>query len=152
VANCCLLLTVQFFGSNIAWSLKRPHVSLYAHNTDRLQHSVRRSLHSQRQASDCVTCADLLASWVASVVARGRRVLLKTLSVAKSVSDELLWSTGGTTLSGINRCTRRKTCPSATISTTNFTWIGLGMNPGLCCVKPANLGHDTGCSSSEFFI
>jgi hypothetical protein len=30
-----------------------------------------------------------------------------------------------------NRRTRRKTCPSATLSTTNPTWIDRGANPGL---------------------
>jgi hypothetical protein len=28
--------------------------------------------------------------------------------------------------------TRRKTCPSATLSTTNSTWTDLGLNPDLC--------------------
>jgi hypothetical protein len=32
---------------------------------------------------------------------------------------------------GENRRTPRKTCPSATLSTTNPTWIGPGANPGL---------------------
>jgi hypothetical protein len=32
---------------------------------------------------------------------------------------------------GENRSTRRKTCPSATLSTTNPTWTGPGSNPGL---------------------
>jgi hypothetical protein len=30
-----------------------------------------------------------------------------------------------------NLCTQRKTCPSATLSTTNPTWTGLGLNLGL---------------------
>jgi hypothetical protein len=30
-----------------------------------------------------------------------------------------------------NLRTRRKTCPSATFSTTNPTWIDMGANPGL---------------------
>jgi hypothetical protein len=30
-----------------------------------------------------------------------------------------------------NRSTRRKTCPSATLSTTNPTWTDPGSNPGL---------------------
>jgi hypothetical protein len=33
-----------------------------------------------------------------------------------------------------NLRTRRKTCPSATLSTTNPTWIDMGANPGLCHV------------------
>jgi hypothetical protein len=33
--------------------------------------------------------------------------------------------------------TRRKTCPRATLSTTNPTWIDPGANPGLCGQNPA---------------
>jgi hypothetical protein len=36
-----------------------------------------------------------------------------------------------------NRRTRRKTCPSATLSTTNPTWIEPGANPGLRGERPA---------------
>jgi hypothetical protein len=36
-------------------------------------------------------------------------------------------------LTGENRSTRRETCPSATLSTTNPTWTDLGSNPGLRC-------------------
>jgi hypothetical protein len=36
-----------------------------------------------------------------------------------------------------NRNVPRKTCPRATLSTTNVTCIGLGSNPGLHDVKPA---------------
>jgi hypothetical protein len=44
-----------------------------------------------------------------------------------------------------NRRTRRKTCPSATLSTTNPTWTDLGVNPGLCGERPATncLSHVT---------
>jgi len=31
-----------------------------------------------------------------------------------------------------NRSTRRKSCPSTTLSTTNPIWYGLEQNPGLC--------------------
>jgi hypothetical protein len=34
-------------------------------------------------------------------------------------------------LAGENRSTRGKTCPSATLSTTNPTWTDPGSNPGL---------------------
>jgi hypothetical protein len=46
-------------------------------------------------------------------------------------------------LTGENRRTRRKTCPSATLSTTNTTWIYPGANPGLRGVRPAtnDLSH-----------
>ena len=30
-----------------------------------------------------------------------------------------------------NRSTRRKICPSATLTTTNLTWTDPGLNPGL---------------------
>jgi hypothetical protein len=41
--------------------------------------------------------------------------------------------------------TRRKTCPSATLSTTNFTWTDPGSNPGLRGERPATnrLNHGT---------
>jgi hypothetical protein len=41
--------------------------------------------------------------------------------------------------------TRRKTCPSATLPTTNPTWIDQGANPGLRGERPAtnDLSHDT---------
>jgi hypothetical protein len=42
-----------------------------------------------------------------------------------------LESDGGMILTGENRRTRRKTCPSATLTTTNPTWIDPGENPGL---------------------
>jgi hypothetical protein len=38
---------------------------------------------------------------------------------------------------GKNWTTRRKTCPSATLSTTNPTWIDPGANHGLRCERPA---------------
>ena len=39
------------------------------------------------------------------------------------------WNTGGLKLTGENRSTRRKTCPSATLSTINPTWTDPGSNP-----------------------
>ena len=41
--------------------------------------------------------------------------------------------------------TRRKPCPSATLSTTNLTWTDPGSNPGLRCEMPATdrLSHGT---------
>jgi hypothetical protein len=46
---------------------------------------------------------------------------------------------------GENWSTRRKTCPSATLSTTNPTWIDPGSNPGLRGGRPAanRLSHGT---------
>jgi hypothetical protein len=40
-------------------------------------------------------------------------------------------------LTGENRSTRGKTCPSATFSTTNPTWTDKGSNPGLHGGRPA---------------
>jgi hypothetical protein len=44
---------------------------------------------------------------------------------------ERMWSSGVMILTGENRRTRRKTYPSATLSTTNPTWSNLGTNAGL---------------------
>jgi hypothetical protein len=62
-----------------------------------------------------------------------------TLSFSKKCS------TDGMKLRGENRSTRRKTCPSATLSTTNATWTDPGSNQGLCVGRPAinRLGHST---------
>jgi hypothetical protein len=50
-------------------------------------------------------------------------------------------------LTGENRKTRRKTSPSATLSTTNPIWIDPGSNPGLRGERPAtnDLSHGTAC-------
>jgi hypothetical protein len=56
-----------------------------------------------------------------------------------------LKSDGGMILTGENRRTRRKTSPSATLSTTNPTGIDPGANPGLRGERPAtnHLSHGT---------
>jgi hypothetical protein len=56
-----------------------------------------------------------------------------------------LESDGGMILTGENRRTQRKTCPIATLSTTNPTWIDPGANPGLRGERPAtnDLSHGT---------
>jgi hypothetical protein len=48
-------------------------------------------------------------------------------------------------LTGENRSTGRETCPSATLSTTNPTWIDLKSNLGLRGERPAidSLSHGT---------
>jgi hypothetical protein len=46
-------------------------------------------------------------------------------------------SDGGTILTGESRRTRRKTCPSSALSTTNPTWIDTGVNPVLRCERSA---------------
>jgi hypothetical protein len=69
-----------------------------------------------------------------------------------------LESDGGIILTGENRRTRRKTCPSATLSTTNPTWIYPGANPGLSGERPATndlslgtaLGLDVGLVARLF--
>jgi hypothetical protein len=50
-------------------------------------------------------------------------------------------------LTGENRSTPGKTCPSATLSTTNPTWTDQGSNPGLRDGRPATnrLSHGTAC-------
>ena len=51
-------------------------------------------------------------------------------------------------LTGENRSSRGKTCPSATLSTTNPTWTDPGSNPGLRGERPATnrLSHGTAMS------
>lgn len=46
-------------------------------------------------------------------------------------------STGRILLAGENRNTRRKSSPNATLSTTDSTWSGLWLNPGLPGEMPA---------------
>jgi hypothetical protein len=55
-------------------------------------------------------------------------------------------------LTGENRRARRKTCPSATLSTTNPTWIDPGAKPGLRVERPAtnDLGHGTARRCASF--
>jgi hypothetical protein len=54
-------------------------------------------------------------------------------------------------LTGENRRTRRKTCPSATLSTTNPTWTDPGSNSGLRGERPATnrLSHGTAFSKID---
>ena len=49
-------------------------------------------------------------------------------------------------LTGENRSTLGKTCPSATLPTTHSTWTDPGSNPGLRGEKPVTnrLSHGTG--------
>jgi hypothetical protein len=48
-------------------------------------------------------------------------------------------------LTGENRSTRGKPCPSATLSTSNPTWTDPGLNPGFRGGRPAanRLSHGT---------
>jgi hypothetical protein len=52
-------------------------------------------------------------------------------------------------LTGENQSTWGKTCPSATLSTTNPTWTDPGSNPGLRGGRPAanRLSHGTAVSA-----
>jgi hypothetical protein len=61
-----------------------------------------------------------------------------------------LKSDGGMILRGENRRTRRKTCPTATLSTTNPTWIDPGAKPGLLGQTPAtnDLSYGTALNPS----
>jgi hypothetical protein len=43
-------------------------------------------------------------------------------------------------LTGQNRGAWRRTCPAVTLSITNPTQSGLGLNPGLSCERPATNG------------
>jgi hypothetical protein len=49
-----------------------------------------------------------------------------------------MWRTDAMMLEGEHISTQRKTCPMGTLSTTNPTWIGLRLNPGLRGVRPAS--------------
>ena len=57
-------------------------------------------------------------------------------------------------LTGENRSTQEKTCPSATLSTTNPTWTAPGSNPSLAGERPATnrLSHGTALMFSLFVI
>jgi hypothetical protein len=57
-------------------------------------------------------------------------------------------------LTGENRSTREKTCPSATLPTTNPTWTDPGSNPGLRGERPTSnrLSHDTALSKRDLSI
>jgi hypothetical protein len=65
-----------------------------------------------------------------------------------------LESDGGMILTGENRRTRRKTCPSATFYTTNPTWIDPGANPVLRGERPAtkDLNHGTALMPVYFTV
>jgi hypothetical protein len=55
-------------------------------------------------------------------------------------------------LTGENRSTWGKTCPSATLPTTNRTWTDPGSNPGLRDERPATnrLSHGTALRGKRF--
>jgi hypothetical protein len=58
------------------------------------------------------------------------------------LDDMSMESYGGMILIGVNQKNWRKTCPSATSSTTNPTWTGPGTNPGLSIERQVTKHHD----------
>jgi hypothetical protein len=58
------------------------------------------------------------------------------------------------TLTGEDRSARRKTCPSATLPTTNLTCADPGLNPGLRGGRPATnrLSHGTAQVTTSFML
>jgi hypothetical protein len=66
-----------------------------------------------------------------------KRGCLLTLHITHSPDDMSLESDGGMILTGENRRTRRKTCPSVTLSITNPTRTDPGPKPGLRGEGPA---------------
>jgi hypothetical protein len=67
------------------------------------------------------------------------------LLIRVAVRLKWAWSIFGTVLTGDNRSTQRRTCPSGTLSTTNPTWIGPGSNMCLRDERPCtdSLRHGT---------
>jgi len=53
---------------------------------------------------------------------------------------------------GENWIIQKEMCPSTSLSATNSTWIGLGLNPGLCSeeVVTNHLSHGTALHLSCF--
>lgn len=73
--------------------------------------------------------------------------LIGPLSVPQMI-HERIWSSDGMILTGKTKG-QRKTCPSATLSTTKPTWTSLGANPGLLGEKPVSncLCYGKACKS-----
>jgi hypothetical protein len=66
----------------------------------------------------------------------------------------IMESHGGMIWTGENRRTRRKTCPSATLSTTNHTWSEPGANPDLRGKRPVTnrLSYGTATLTSYLLL
>jgi hypothetical protein len=71
-----------------------------------------------------------LLLWWGETMSLGTGSLTAPLSIPQMI-HEWIWSSGEMILTGENRRTRRKTCPSATLSTINPTWTDLWANSGL---------------------
>ena len=72
-----------------------------------------------------------------------------------SMMTERVWSIGGIILTGHNRSTRWKTCPSDTFSTTPSTRSSLGIKTGVCGVRPVtnrlSLGYNDYMQRGDIF-
>jgi hypothetical protein len=55
-------------------------------------------------------------------------------------------------LTGGNRSTRGKTCPSVTLSTTNSTWTDPGSNPDLRSETPATNRLSHGMAMNDLIV
>jgi hypothetical protein len=89
----------------------------------------RRTRSAFAQSASCLFCYDGV-----------RPCLCRTADangpIVHPTDDIWMWSNCGITMTGENRRTWRKTCPSATLSTTNPTWAALGANSALHGEKP----------------
>jgi hypothetical protein len=61
------------------------------------------------------------------------------------LTGETEWSTGGMMLTGETWSVQRKTCPNATLSTTNLTWNDLESKPILRGERPATKCFNLSC-------
>jgi hypothetical protein len=66
--------------------------------------------------------------------------------------NEQAYGIGGVILTGETRNTPRKTCPSATVFTTNSTWTGRGLNPGFRGERPATNRVSFGIADYQLLI
>jgi hypothetical protein len=64
------------------------------------------------------------------------RTQVSLVCPGKSNRMKRLWSVVGILLIEENRSKRGKPCPNAIFSTTNLSWTGLVLNPGLCGERP----------------
>jgi hypothetical protein len=73
--------------------------------------------------------------WGGEAVQLARRPLTDLLYQPRAIDE--CGAAGGMRIGRGNRSTRKKTCPSSTLSTTHPTWPDLGSNPSRRCGKPA---------------
>jgi hypothetical protein len=88
-----------------------------------------------------------LHSWLSFISFEMSQIWPACPSDDSSLVLRRIWarSVAGLILTGENRSTRRKSFPSATLSTTHPTWDGPELNPALRSERPAtnHLNHDT---------